>query len=558
MKTGNIIHLSIATLTGLLVMLFSCKKGDNFQPVSLDDSLVCDTCLVTILNQTEDTRMEDYLNTQMEPNMPTPNQYHLLSEESSTLDSISCYERQISETSPEHAEFLLPNPAAMYTPGWVYQLPSIMSGGDEPILTGLGGSRHLALRAGAYSDTIRTGAKNHEILAGISALHQNLPPILSQNVDINIEEVYSASHAAMGFKAGGGGLFWDFATSADYSNQNFKHTFIVALRIHNFDIDVSPPNTPRDWFPTLDSTNYHVFGSYAPVYVDKVSFGKYMVMLIQTDLSKLDVESTVSGSFGGLFSDGRFDASGKYANLHQSSRIRIKTIGGDAYATAGLIAGEPNAVADYLRHISEDKTGATAAPLFVQFRFLKNNSRAKVVLASDEYIVRDCQVIPAQVMTYDSEEYHEYKVLLIGGGDGDYGGDGYPLVDAKIYLELRNNDTELWLVNNTHFYELRNNYTTGKAVNISNDLNAKLLITAPNGKKIIRLVGTEGLHNIEYNDQNHRAEAFPENGEYPTNILVKKVFINGDTGGDDLPSSRIFEDRSWMRFTLNPITVEIR
>ena len=525
----------------------SCKKE-----VMNDLLTPNDTIVVTNNTNIENSKMEAFLNAQPEPSLPEPNQYNLISSSTNSLgDTVLCTERIVSETSPEHAEMLLPKPTDIYIPGWTYQLNSLINGEDEPIVKGIGGKRTLTLRAGAYADSITTGYQSHEVLTGISELLSNLNDH-SQDFEFSVEEVYSARQAAAKIKASYNGIFADFASSFDFDNQEYAHRFLVVMRIHDFDVDVSHPERPFDWFPSLDSTEYGgVFGSYAPVYVDKISYGKYLLMMVETDYSKTDLHSTIDASFSAVFSGGGFDASGEYHNLRTSSRIKIQAIGGDATSYSGLLTGDPSACKSYLESIAADKSGTKSAPLFCQFRFLKDNSRAKVVLATDQYKVRDCQVIPAESITWESDDYFEYPVDLVYG-DGEYGGDGFPYVYGKIKLELRNHDTEVWLINDVGFYELRSDYTTGII-----DDERKLPINLPAGKKITRIISPT-LYNIEYNDYDLSPEIFPVLGEYPANTLVSKLFINGDTKNTDLPSEHVHSDRSWMKFRLNKVILEVR
>lgn len=545
-------HTALFALSIFVIYLFltaSCKEDPTLADISPNE-----TALVETVNELENNKFQEFLNTQLIPETLPPNQYNLLSEESeASNDSTICHERIINETSPEHAEILLPNPVSSFTPGWLYDLNSIAFGGDKPYTEGIGGNRTLSVHAGAWADSVTTGWQSHEIATGISALVRDMPDH-AQNVNIIIEEVFSARQAAMKFKAAYNGTFFDFASSMDYSNQDFKYKYMVALNVHDFDIAVTAPLEARDWFPNLDSTRYDLLGGYAPVYVDKISYGKYLMMLIETNQSKLDVYSTISASFGGVFNGGEFDASGQYAALSNSSRIKIQAIGGDAEAATALLSGKPGAVSNYLEKIAADKTGQKAAPLFCQFRFLKDHSKAKIVLATDDYIIRDCRVIPSETRVYDSDDYFNYTVDLVAG-DGDFDGDGegFPYVVGKIHLELRNNDTEVWLVNDTWFYEKRADYTTGR----TNDA-GQLLLSAPAGKKIIRIV-TPNFYNVEYQDfDQHQFEVLPAGGKYGSESLIAQLFINGDTSGEDIPSTDVHTDKSWMKFSLNKVIVEVR
>lgn len=547
-----------AVLAVCAIIIFTSCNEDPLGSIPQPD----DNEVIGNADSTENANLQGFLDSQADPPMPDPNQYLVQDVETNSIgDTLDCTTQTVNETSNASSQLLLPDRASGFEITAVYDLPSVITGDNTPILNGIGGTRSLSLSTGAYTDTITTGYGFNEVSAGVSSMHSELPSVgqIAQSTSISVKEIFSTQQTAMAVRTTANSWLTDFSAEVGFQSQQYKHTYLITVVVHDFDVKVKYPETPRDWFPNLAKEQYdETFGSYAPVYVSRVGYGKYLAMVIQTDLSALSVESAVSAAVDGLFAGGGFDASGEYASLHQSSRVRAKAVGGRSSSIIALLDGSPNALENYLKEIDEDQSGALAAPLFAEFRFLKDNSKARIVLASDDYVVRNCQVIPSEFMVYDEPElYHNYGTHQVGLGDREFGGDGHPFIDISIYLEIRNNGKEVWLVNETDFIELRRDYSLGEAFSEDTGTKDKLLMTAPTGKQFTRIVSKSEYLN-EFKDDSHSVSVFPELGEHPTDILVRKLFVNGDTPGDDIPSPQVFEDRSWMRFTLNPVVVEVR
>lgn len=372
---------------------------------------------------------------------PDPGQLNLLSDNEEILDdTIICRRRVFNGTSGEHESLMVPNPNSPFESGKVYDLSSILDGGYSPIVEGIGGTRFLTAIASSWADTITTTPESTSV--GVSMLQSKIPPDRGNNdMEILIEDAYSARQISAHFGATYNSLFFDFATEVDYANSQYNYTYLAIVKVINFSVRVKPPAHPIEWYPNL--TDYSLFGQWAPVYASRVDYGKLMIMKIETNYSKSDLEASLDASFEGVFSGGEFDASGTYATLKQNSKIRIQAFGGNLESIIGLLDGGRSGIAQYLRELDQDKTGAMAVPLFTEFRFLKDNSVAKVVLATDDYIVRDCRPVPTGNYTINKPIYYYLSILpQLVQGNNTFGHHGYRVdMEAQLFSK---NKREVW------------------------------------------------------------------------------------------------------------------
>ncbi len=559
---------TIAALSGTALLLLiihlstSCKKeplnpfGD-FDPtdttvINLLDSIILDTT-TTLLNND----LKAHLNSLAPPTLPPPNQNQQVDEEISAegADLKICTTKVFTGTSPEHGELLLPNPIDPFVPSWLYQLNSILDGSNTPIIEGMGGERTIILQSGAYSNSIVTGSSQSEILAAISQLQQTLPENHAQNVDIKVEEIFSAQQAAAHFAASYSGTFMDFAGSLDYAKEEYSHKYMAVVKVSDFSIKVQPRQYPLQWFPGLDSTNFDAIGGWSPVYVDHLVYGKYLMLLIETNYEESALSAALSASFEGVFTSGEFDSNGSYKALNDVSKISIKAIGGSLGSVIGLINGGREGLKTYLEETAKDKTGATAAPLFAQFRFFRDLSHAKVVLATDEYKVKECRTIATdeEIIDFSITDAEKFIPVLYDGDN--HIGHSWIRVDVQTELEIRNS-REVWAKVNMFYREVTGPNGSFKNTDAKVVKEIKLGTTE---KEIIQIMSAS-VYNTGANPHwvpapdPHHPWLFELND--PTSLIAK---VEANSGQDDpeFPSNGAY-NKAWVKLYFNDIVLKTK
>ncbi|MEO0684714.1 MAG: thiol-activated cytolysin family protein, partial [Cyanobacteria bacterium J06649_11] len=277
-----------------------------------------------------------------------------------------------------------------------------------------------------------------------------------------------------------------------------------------------------------------------PVYVEQANYGKLLLMTIESNSSHLEVEAMLEASFGGLFNDFDVNFDAGYNELLSESNISIQAIGGSLdWIVDTIPTTSNNPLLNWLETVAFDQTGMTAAPLFIQMAFLDDGSNANVVLATDEYIVRECIALPQQyVESIDLNNFRtndpcnpgqhnpfEYICPIHVGGDRDFGGECNQT--AKIELVRKNNNTELWVEVYFQVIEPNPDYTEGEAF-----VDQKVF-TAPPGYFISSINSDHYSQIVNFYDDDHSVEIH----NLPSGELVNKLIINGDNEGKDIRSN---------------------
>ncbi|MEM7103665.1 MAG: thiol-activated cytolysin family protein [Bacteroidota bacterium] len=468
-------------------------------------------------------------------------------------DTIYCQQRTYT-AAPGYDEFLLYNPSSdVIYPGGMLYGESIVDGSYTPFLVQrlpVTLSTSLSGVSGSVSSVVEEPKLSSVREAINELLAQEITGATPAQIIFSIEQIHDENHLRLAVGANVGGLFAKVRASYNFSNSHSKAYFLVKfLQIYyTIDVDNEAFASPSDC--CVDYPTSEQIGDYSPVYVSSVKYGRMAMFMVESSKSASETEIALNASFNAFIASGGVDINTEYDQTLEESSIKALIIGGSGESAVQAVSGV-NGLMSYITEGGNYSSDSPGSPLSYTLRFLKDNSIYKVVLAT-EYTVQDCQIIRNDPYEYEVVPVSPDGTSVFGflpslvRGDGEYGGNGFPWVNAKVELFVVG-QRELWAKVDAIFEEQRHDWTTGRILE-----NVKLF-TIPEGLVIEGIVSDKSSE-VEYYDQDHSAEMFVLSDSEP----VKTFEINGDTGGVDLPGIDFGEGRSWMKICFNPVTLSVK
>jgi hypothetical protein len=543
-------YIKTFALTGVTFFMLTvcCVTGCKKEDFDFQDQDVLDK-LNGKIDTTKRIQLDSILRIMLGPIpqpaiVPVPK---ILEDKSATEhDSIKCAIKTY-EWAPGREESLLMDPTAeVITEGQLLRAESITEGAYTPIIVARRPvciSLSLTNINGSVKDTIFEPSKRSSALeARQRLLSRQLKGNAPARVTKQIEKIYSYEQCKVAVGANYSGFSFDIAASFGYANTRIKSRYLVKFFQEYYSIGIDLPAKPSDFFKEVPDAS--LLGSYSPVYVSNIKYGRVLLFLLESEKSESEMDASIEASFGGFAASGGFNAETHLKKVLENCSMKLFVVGGSAPDAVGI--QKPADVENYIKQGANFSNESPGVPIAYTLRFLKDNSIAKVILNS-KYTVRQCEVIPAEVKSFQPTGRYEWPAKLVRG-DGEYGGDGNPHITTSVDLSVVN-DREVWMRVNILFEEKRGDFTTG-----SINENRKLY-TAPVGHKIVRIASQSHWDHFYIEPEGDHG---PNTFDLPDTDLVSRLILNGDTGGSDLPGENVGDDRSWAKLFLNEISVALR
>lgn len=204
----------------------------------------------------------------------------------------------------------------------------------------------------------------------------DVPPA---NMGFTIEQAYSEQQIDLSLRAsykGGVSVKGGF----DFTNKQIK-TRLVAKFIQNYyTLDMDLPDRPSDLF--AEDINRALIGTYMPMYVSTVTFGRMALFTIESEYSETEVRAFLSASYAGVSGS----VSTAFDQLKSKSTMKVYILGGSGGDAGATI----NGFEDFKNYIiaggNFSKT-SPGAPISYKLRYIKDNSIGKIVFAASYPIV---------------------------------------------------------------------------------------------------------------------------------------------------------------------------
>ena len=164
-----------------------------------------------------------------------------------------------------------------------------------------------------------------------------------------------------------------------YETNEFSvnETKYVLIKIRQFFYNIAVDPKPYDQWGDIETSN---LGSYEPLYISSVDYGRVAHLLIKTDMSASEISNIVSGSIKAnwfLVKTGGYANSEDQTNkMFESNNVKLITLGGPL--GYGKMINNFNLFMYFLMVPSADELIKSAVPIGYKVRSLKDNKEIEV------------------------------------------------------------------------------------------------------------------------------------------------------------------------------------
>jgi thiol-activated cytolysin len=352
--------LTIRTVIAKIIILslfLSCEKEDSFDTVALNEFL---KSLPPI---------SDDMPAEMEP---------VVVNSESVLSQDYVQRTEYFEVAAGYNEQIVLNPQTdVIYPGALVKGESILDGTYTLI---------PAIRKPITISTSLMGASKVSVVVNdpkLSTVREAVNSLLSQNYDVppanlafTIEDAYSEEQLNLSLRVSYKAGIANVNAGFDFSNKKIK-TRLVAKFIQNYyTLDMDMPSQPSDLFD--GNVDQALFGTYMPMYVSSVTYGRMALFTIESELDAMEVKAALNGSYTNLTADSNND----FEKISTKSTMKVFVLGG----SGGTASAAINGFADFKKHIKEGGNYSKAspgAPIAYKLRYIRDNSIGRIVFSAN-------------------------------------------------------------------------------------------------------------------------------------------------------------------------------
>ena len=221
----------------------------------------------------------------------------------------------------------------------------------------------------------------------LSTIREAINELMNQDYDVpyanmgfTVEQAYSEKQLDLSLHASYKGGIVNVKGGFDFSNKQVK-TRMVAKFIQNYyTLDMDMPMEPSDLFK--GDVNQSLFGTFMPMYVSTVTFGRMALFTIESEYSEQEVKTYLDASYAGV----EAESSADFDALMEKSTMKAYILGGSGSDAATTI----NGFGDFKKYIQEGgnfSKSSPGAPISYKLRYISDNSIGKIVFAASYPIV---------------------------------------------------------------------------------------------------------------------------------------------------------------------------
>ncbi len=370
-------------------------------------------------------------------------------------------------------------------------------------------------------------------------LHRVAENATPANVSFEIEEVRAEEEVNV--HTGGSFSGWGVKVKGkyDFNNKETKTRYLIKFIQKYYTIDLDEFSKPSDYFSQLP--DIESFGTYSPVYISSVTYGRMIFFSYESNYSQEDSEKAISVAFNKFGKGGDVELSHKDKQILEESKIKGVILGGPSGEVDQIVTGIEG-LKSILKSGNQFSIESPGVPIAYNMRFLNTGEVAKLVF-NTEFPIRNCELYTEEMSFHpnDGQEYYrcaEYQSF----GDREFNGKG-PKVDGTI--QLVNEGKDIFAEVNCTWKEVGGDGSAGK-------VEEKIhLWTLPEDKVFAGFADNARVH-FSYTDTSFDLD-YPE---VSGSDFINWLQVKGDTAGVDLNCKG--EDDSNMRFKFNPITIKVR
>jgi hypothetical protein len=392
--------------TAILSLFESCNPDPLLSPAQVEAKLK--RIIEELTRQKRDSL--DSLIRKM-PLLPTiapipPTPVGSTSVESGNPDTLYCQLQKMTLAAGDENNLLLED-NGIISLGQLFESSSTLEGNPRPIIVPrrpMVFSTSLTNTQGSPKDTIYNPSSPSSYQESVSRLFKRgiigkVPAIMAYE----IKEVYSLEQlsVALGLDAHG----WGAKISGQFSwnNKKIKQRFIVKFYQKFCDLTVDPPKNPNEIFDSLPKPMS--LGTYSPVYVSNVKYGRIVLFLWETELEDTDIKASLTASYNALVAGGSITSDVKFREYMKKSTTQVSVFGGDPDEASKVKT--PETLQRFIENSANFTPESQGVMMGYTLRFLRDNTVAKIVKTT-EYTIRSCQVVPERI----------YELGTVGGSGG--------------------------------------------------------------------------------------------------------------------------------------------
>ncbi|HZK61421.1 MAG TPA: thiol-activated cytolysin family protein, partial [Anaerovoracaceae bacterium] len=205
----------------------------------------------------------------------------------------------------------------------------------------------------------------------------SIPPA---NIDFKIYQAYSKEQLDLSLHASYKGSALEIDGGFNYNKKDAKTRLVAKFIQSYYTIDMDMPQNPSDLF--AEEINTDLLGSYAPMYVSTITYGRLALFTIESSLSEDSVRAYLNGSYKNISAS----ASAEFDRLIKTSEMKVYILGGSGEEASRSIDGYES-FRNYIIKGGNYSAESPGAPISYKLRNIKDNSVAKIVYAADYPIV---------------------------------------------------------------------------------------------------------------------------------------------------------------------------
>lgn len=370
------------SLIGFLCLHENCKDGQMADVLK-------DTDFASNLRDSTISAFDEYV--RKLPYYQNRNQeaYTATQRDSNTADVV-CTKVRV-RYAPEFNELYLLDPTTgVIFLGNLLDGNSILDGSYRP----LNGLNRDSITISLSTQSLSNGTSSIKVLPVLSNVRNGLNQLLRQvapnsttafmNFEILELKSEKAIQGAIGVNASG----WGQKIEGGYSwnNTEKKSTFMIKFYQKYYTADMDKMEAPHNWFKTMP--NPTTWSNASPVYVSSVTYGRAVYFMVESSSSASAMKATLSAAFKGGTASLDVNLSLEQKDMIEKASIKGLVVGGSASAGVKTIHGVTG-LKEYIDTGGDFSINSPGAPISYTLRFLKDNSLAKLVLAT-EYEYEDC------------------------------------------------------------------------------------------------------------------------------------------------------------------------
>ncbi len=237
-----------------------------------------------------------------------------------------------------------------------------------------------SLLGGANSSIVVNDPKLSTIREAVNSLMKQDYDVPYANMSFTIEQANSEQQLNLALRASykGGGV--NVKGGFDFGNKKVKTRLVAKFIQSYYTLDMDLPNQPSDLFEA--NVDRNLFGSFMPMYVSTVTFGRMALFTIESELSETEVRTFLNASYANV----KGSVSADFNSLQAKSTMKVYILGGSGANASATI----NGFEDFKKYITEGgnfSKSSPGAPISYKLRYINDNKVGKIVFAASYPIV---------------------------------------------------------------------------------------------------------------------------------------------------------------------------